>query len=138
MSGAGDLQPELAGRLLTIMRAIDDVLVADHALRDSLKAPPPFGHVEGHRYVRTPLAAAVARYGLIPGTDTPSPLIALWEQCATIEALRFAWTGKTGPEIEALPDEPDEAPGLALPEPEAGNYPQERLAATQQEPTGDT
>lgn len=134
MSGAPSdhdaIHPELAVRLITIMQAIDNVLVANHALRASLKAPPPFGMLCGDRWIPNPVATAVARYGLVPGTDRPSPLIAVWVQCQAVEALRIAWAGRVGPAVEAAPDEPDEAPGLSVetpPSPDEGTEDQLRL-----------
>ena len=117
----GLMQGEFASRMLEVFRAIDGVLINEHGPRSRLKAPPPFG---------TPPPQALARYG-------PGPLFELWLLCNAVERLRIAWTGKPGTPVEAHPDEPDEAPGLEVPKSEGGNYPQERLAATQPEGTGE-
>ena len=109
------LQPELASRLLAVARAIDNVIVAEHGPRSRLRAPPPWD---------APLADGVARYGA-------SPLFELWALCRAIEGLRIAWTGKSGPAIEAATvpiREPDEALGLALePVSDDGAQHQQRL-----------
>lgn len=99
------MQPEFSGRLLEVFRAIDDVLVAHHTLRASLRAHPPLGGFEGTKWVPAPLELGFARYG-------EGPLFALWIECRAVEALRVAWTGKetiaafVAPETTAPPTEP--------------------------------
>lgn len=106
------IQPELMTRVLAVARAIDNVLVANHTIRATLKAPPPFGSFSPDgQWEPTPIAAGVARYG-------ESPLFGLWLECRAVEALRVAWTGKAGAPIQSVPDEPDEAQGLAPAAPE--------------------
>lgn len=109
------IQPELTTRLLEVARAIDDVLVANHTLRASLKP--------GHPPFDAAIAAGLARYG-------PGPLFALWLECRAVEALRVAWTGRSGPAVAAAADEPDEASGLAVEAPapaDDGTDKQQRL-----------
>jgi len=70
---------EFLAEFLTLGRCIDNVLVAHHGLRASLKAPyPPFN---------VSLAKALEHYG-------NGPLFHLWCECKAVEELRLAWTGK--------------------------------------------
>jgi hypothetical protein len=93
-----EIQPELAARLLQVGRAIDNALVASHALRAALKP--------GHPPFDAPLAEGVRRYG-------DGPVFALWAELRALDALSLAWTGQGFPLVEAPADDtPDEAPGL--------------------------
>ena len=95
------IQPELAFRLLAVGRAIDNALVASHALRAALKP--------GHPPFDADLAEGVRRYG-------EGPVFALWAELRALHALSLAWTGQGFPLVEAPADDtPDEAPGLAVP-----------------------
>lgn len=119
------IQPELMTRVLAVSRAIDNVLVANHTMRAALKrGHVPFGTFSPDgQWEPTPIAEGVARYG-------EGPLFGLWLECRAVEALRVAWTGKAGTPVEALPEEPDEAQGLApaAPEPvDEGTENQQRL-----------
>ena len=70
-----------------LVRAIENVIVAQSMLQHALKAPyPAWG---------SPLAAAVAQYG------GDSPLVGLWAACNAMEMLRRAWTGKAGAAVVA-------------------------------------
>jgi hypothetical protein len=92
------IQPELAVRLLAVGRAIDNALVASHALRAALKP--------GHPPFDADLAEGVRRYG-------DGPVFALWAELRALHALSLAWTGQGFPSVEApVDDTPDEAPGL--------------------------
>jgi hypothetical protein len=92
------VEPELQIRLLAVCRAIDDTLVASHALRAALKP--------GHVPFDAPLAEGVRRYG-------EGPVFALWVQLRALNALSLAWTGNAFRVAEApAVAEEDEAPGL--------------------------
>ena len=92
------VEPELQSRLLAVGRAIDDALVASHALRAALKP--------GHVPFDASLAEGVRRYG-------EGPVFALWAELCALNALSLAWTGKAFPVAEApANDAEDEAPGL--------------------------
>jgi hypothetical protein len=70
---------EFLAEFLNLTRCIDNVLVAHHGLRQSLKAPHPPFHVS--------MTAALKHYG-------PGPVFHLWCECKAVEELRLAWTGK--------------------------------------------
>lgn len=73
------VRDEFLAEFLTLGRCIDNVLVAHHGLRASLKAPhPPW---------TATMADALRHYGA-------GPVFALWCECQAVEALRIAWTGK--------------------------------------------
>ena len=73
-------------RLLNLSRAIDRVLIADHAQRHWLKNTVPLD---------VPFADAVAHYG------KPGAGLDLWSMCAAVEELRSVWLGSNFP----LPEE---------------------------------
>jgi hypothetical protein len=127
MTESNFIRPELAQQMRDTFRAIDNVLVAAPTLHHALKAEHvPFGAFEDGRWQPTPLSEGVARYG----NSLP---FAIWQTLRAIEQLRIAFTGRPGSTLEALPEEPDEAPGLALPEPDPTTAGQQRLAV----PAGD-
>ena len=72
--------PLLQTNVNRLFHAIDDVLVANITLRKSLIDPLPF---------TATLAEGVARYG-------EGPLLALWNECRAVDALRLAVMGKRG------------------------------------------
>jgi hypothetical protein len=97
---------EAATWLRDTHRAIDGVLVASPTLHHALKrGHVPFGRFEDGRWVPTPLAEGVRRYG-------NSLVYAIWQQLRFTEALRVAFTGRPGAMPDLEPDEPDEALGL--------------------------
>jgi hypothetical protein len=75
----------------TLSRAIDNVLVAHHTLRASLKlGHPPLGEAgPDGMWHPAPLSVGLAHYG------AESPLLGLWLECVAVEALRVVWTGRT-------------------------------------------
>ena len=97
--------------LCRVSRAIDDVIVASHGLMAALKrGHVPFGSVTSDgSWEPTPLHDGVARYG-------NTLVYAIWAMLRAIEALRFAWTGKSGAPLQSqyVDDEPDEALGLLV------------------------
>lgn len=123
MSDSNFIRPDLATQLRDVWRSIDGVLVAAHTLHHALKAGHvPFGRFEDGRWVQTPLNEGLARYG----NSLP---FAIWQMLRAVEAQHVAFTGKPSAAIELAPDEPDEAPGLALPEAET-TADQQRLVTT--------
>ena len=72
------LPAEFGARMSDLTHAIDNVLVAGHALKGALK--------EGHLPFSASLADGVRRYG-------PGPVFELWQGCRAIEVLRAVWTG---------------------------------------------
>ena len=73
--------PLLQTNINRLFHAIDDVLVANITLRTSL--------AEDHLPLTATLAEAIARYG-------EGPLLALWNECRAVDALRLAVMGKRG------------------------------------------
>lgn len=124
MTDSNFIRPELATQLRDVWRAIDNVLVAAPTLQHALKAGHvPFGHYEDGRWQATPLAEGVRRYG----NSLP---FAIWQTLRAVEALHVAFAGKPSAAIEFAAEEPDEAPGLALPEPDKNAADQQRLTVT--------
>lgn len=127
MIGSTFIRTELATQMRDTFRAIDNVLIAAPTLHHALKAGHvPFGSFEDGRWVPTSLAEGVARYG----NSLP---FAIWQELRAIEALRVAFTGTQSATIEALPEQPDEAPGLAVEAPapiDDGAENQQRLTLT--------
>lgn len=121
------MRPDLEAQLRDVWRSIDGVLLAGPTLHHALKrGHVPFGAVEHGRWVPTPLAEGVARYG-------NSLVFAIWQMLRAVEAQRFAFTGAAGIAPALAPEEPDEAPGLAPASPEPadeGADRQQRLAVT--------
>lgn len=78
------IEPELQVRLLAVARAIDDALVASHALRASMKP--------GHVPFDADLPDGILRYG-------EGPVFALWMQLRALNALSVAWTGRGFPNV---------------------------------------
>jgi hypothetical protein len=81
-----DIPYDLSRRLLNLTRAIDRVMIADHAQRYWLKNTVPLD---------VPFADAVAHYG------KPGAGLDLWAMCAAVEELRSVWHGSNFP----LPEE---------------------------------
>lgn len=131
MIGSNWIRAEGAIWVRDVFRAIDDVLVAGHTLHHALKrGHVPFGRFEDDRWIATPLAEGVARYG----NSLP---FAIWQMLRAVETLRIAFTGKASQQIDLGQDEPDEAPGLTAERPpskDEGADQQPKLALA----TGDT
>lgn len=127
MTDSNFIRPELATRLRDVWRSIDGVLVAAPTLHHALKAGHvPFGRIEDGRWMPTPLAEGVRRYG----NSLP---FAIWQMLRSVEALHVAFAGQPSAQIEFAPEEPDEAPGLtpeAPPSPDEGAEAQQRLSLT--------
>lgn len=124
MTDSNFIRPELAQQIRDVFRAIDGVLLAAPTLHRALKAGHvPFGRFEDGRWIATPLHEGIARYG----NSLP---FAVWQMLRAVEQLRIGFVGKPSAALDLLPDEPDEAPGLALPEPEPTTAEQQRLAVT--------
>jgi hypothetical protein len=121
------IRPELAQQMRDVFRAIDAVLLAAPTLHHALKpGHVPFGSFEDGRWQATPLVDGLHRYGnALP--------FAIWQMLRAVEQLRIGFAGKPSAALDLPPAEPDEAPGLALPEPEPTSGEQQRLAVT----TGD-
>lgn len=74
--------PLLQTNINRLFHAIDDVLVANITLRVSLAG--------NHLPFTATLAEGVARYG------AESPLLALWNECRAVDALRLVVMGRRG------------------------------------------
>ena len=74
--------PLLQTNINRLFHAIDDVLVANITLRTSL--------AEDHLPFTATLAEGVARYG------AGGPLLALWNECRAVDALRLVVMGRRG------------------------------------------
>lgn len=62
-----------------LARGIDDLLLANHAMRAALKP--------GHPPFDASLTEGLEHFG-------PGPVFALWAECRAVERIRFVWTGK--------------------------------------------
>jgi hypothetical protein len=76
------MNPIIITDLPRLARCIDDLLVAHHGLRASLR--------EGH----PPFDASIVDAMKILGQG---PVFHLWNECRLVEQLRVAWTGDTSP-----------------------------------------
>jgi hypothetical protein len=89
------MNPIILTDLPRLARAIDDLLVAHHGLRASLReGAPPWD---------TSLPDAMKILG-------QGPVFHLWNECRLVEQLRAAWTGEANPSPPVTAHDPD-APG---------------------------
>jgi hypothetical protein len=97
---------EFATRLYRLQVAVDNVLIAQHALRSHLKPGfPPFLAIgEDGRLQPMPSTVGLRYFG-------PGPLFDLWIACCSAEWLRLIWTGEPShdaPRAIPIPDNPED------------------------------
>lgn len=83
---------DLTHRFAEVTKAVDDVLVAGHAMQSHLKPGSPAFFTDEGAHIS--IADAAAFFSADRYDGTPGPLFDVWVLCRSIAVLRKVWTGK--------------------------------------------